>query len=164
MSTTSRRNEEAHAESGGAYAKSKIVIGRAYLRSVLPMIQNAKISIDILMFHWAFYQKDLSCEVSQINLALLNAHKRGVRVRAYCNMQNTLRNLRAIGIASKIYTGSGIMHAKLLIFDQKIALLGSHNFSQNAMCFNKEISILVDTPAEIEQLMLYFEALWRMSI
>lgn len=145
----------------GLDEKTDLIIGRAYARHVLGLIKNAKVSIEILMFHWAWYQKDLSCEVSQINIAILDARKRGVLVRCYCNMLQIVQRLKGLGIDARLYKGKGIMHAKLIIIDRRVAIMGSHNFSQNAMCFNKEISIQINAPDNVLKLERYFDALWR---
>ncbi|MFZ3056300.1 MAG: phospholipase D-like domain-containing protein [Smithella sp.] len=37
-------------------------------------------------------------------------------------------------------------HTKLVVIDQRLVLLGSHNFTQSALKYNNEISILLDSP------------------
>ena len=37
-------------------------------------------------------------------------------------------------------------HTKLVVIDQRLILLGSHNFTQSALKYNNEISILLDSP------------------
>jgi phosphatidylserine/phosphatidylglycerophosphate/cardiolipin synthase-like enzyme len=37
-------------------------------------------------------------------------------------------------------------HTKLIVIDQRIVLLGSHNLTQSALKYNNEISILIDSP------------------
>ncbi len=164
MPETPRRNDAANALGIGADEESKILIGRTYCQHVLPLIRNATKSIDILMFHWGWYEKDLSCEMTQINHAIMQAHKRGVKVRAYCNFLKMMKILRSLNIDAKVYRGKGILHAKLVLVDDATAVMGSHNFSQNALCFNKEISVLLRNPAPVLKLKLYFDGLWRANI
>jgi len=38
-------------------------------------------------------------------------------------------------------------HTKLILIDQRLIFLGSHNFTQSALRHNNEISILLDSPA-----------------
>ncbi len=37
-------------------------------------------------------------------------------------------------------------HTKLIVIDQRIVLLGSHNLTQSALKYNNEISILINSP------------------
>ena len=37
-------------------------------------------------------------------------------------------------------------HTKLIVIDQRLIILGSHNFTQAALKYNNEISILLDRP------------------
>lgn len=38
------------------------------------------------------------------------------------------------------------MHTKLVVIDQRLVLLGSHNLTQSALKYNNEISMLIDRP------------------
>lgn len=42
-------------------------------------------------------------------------------------------------------------HTKLVIIDRHLVLLGSHNFTQSALKYNNEISILLDSPDMAEE-------------
>ena len=161
MLETSRRNDAPNACSSGADEKPQLIIGRQYFKSVLPLIKNARISIDILMFHWAWYERDLTCEISLLNAAIVGASKRGVKVRCYVSMPASFKKLKSLGLNTRLYSGSGVMHAKVLIFDSRIAVFGSHNFSQRAMLFNKEVSMILYEKSAVLQLERYFETLWR---
>ena len=37
-------------------------------------------------------------------------------------------------------------HTKLVVIDQRLIFLGSHNFTQSALKYNNEISVLLDSP------------------
>jgi len=37
-------------------------------------------------------------------------------------------------------------HTKLIVIDRKLVLLGSHNFTQSALKYNNEISVLLNSP------------------
>jgi len=38
------------------------------------------------------------------------------------------------------------MHNKLIVIDQRLILLGSHNLTQSALKYNNEMSVLIDRP------------------
>jgi phosphatidylserine/phosphatidylglycerophosphate/cardiolipin synthase-like enzyme len=37
-------------------------------------------------------------------------------------------------------------HTKLIVIDQRLVLLGSHNLTQSALKYNNEISVLINRP------------------
>lgn len=87
---------------------------------------------------------------------LLNAAKRGVKVVVILGNtggrdreldsenQQTVRLLKAKGIEVFYDTPGKTMHAKLIVIDQRLILLGGHNLTEAAMKYNNEISILLD--------------------
>jgi len=89
---------------------------------------------------------------------LAKAVKRGVKVTAILettanrsdelNIQNrqTGKLLEEKGV--KVYFDSTrqTTHTKLIVIDERLVLLGSHNLTQAALKYNNEISILLDRP------------------
>jgi phosphatidylserine/phosphatidylglycerophosphate/cardiolipin synthase-like enzyme len=89
---------------------------------------------------------------------LAKAVKRGVKVTAILettanrsdelDIQNrqTGKLLEEKGV--KVYFDSPrqTTHTKLIVIDERLIFLGSHNFTQAALKYNNEISILLDRP------------------
>jgi phosphatidylserine/phosphatidylglycerophosphate/cardiolipin synthase-like enzyme len=61
------------------------------------------------------------------------------------------------GIDVRIDGNAGQMHHKVFIVDEKIVVLGSYNFSQNAEVRNDENLIIVYSPVIAKQFMMEFE-------
>jgi phosphatidylserine/phosphatidylglycerophosphate/cardiolipin synthase-like enzyme len=94
----------------------------------------------------------------QIAGCLERAVKRGVKV--FVVLETTDDKADELNIqnrkAGKFLEGKGIKvffdsprkttHTKLTVIDQKLILLGSHNFTQSALRYNNEISILLNSP------------------
>lgn len=51
------------------------------------------------------------------------------------------------------------MHAKIVIVDNKAAIIGSHNWSESALRYNHEASILTRDPDTIKETVRYFNKL-----
>lgn len=149
----------------------KILIGREYLKEIIPLVQSAESNIDILMYHWGYYSSNSKCEIQKLTLAIRVAATRGVKVRILIHSGSPNDNLRrknsetvahlgAGGAHVKYYKSSGTLHSKLILIDKTYAALGSHNFSKKSMGGNIETSILVEGSADIRRLCDYFINLW----
>lgn len=60
--------------------------------------------------------------------------------------RRTKQLLEAKGVEVYFDSPRKTMHNKLIVIDQRIVLLGSHNLTQAALKYNNEISILIDRP------------------
>jgi phosphatidylserine/phosphatidylglycerophosphate/cardiolipin synthase-like enzyme len=142
------------------YGKNELIVNGDYSEKLVPYIDLAKISIDILMYDWRWYKQDFSCDVSLVNNALIRAVRRGVKVRAVVNTNTVIEQLNALGIVAKGWKKSKAMHAKCFILDHTAVMIGSHNLTQNAMGFNVEISAIFSDIQIADELTKYFNSLW----
>lgn len=141
-------------------SKNELAIGKQYVDRVIDLINGAKRSIDIFMFDWRWAKNDISSDVSLINQSLVRATRRGVIVRAFCNYTAITKILNEVGIKAKSWNSTKLMHSKAIILDQKIVVMGSHNFTMNAMNENIETSVIMEDEALGTQLTNYFNTLW----
>lgn len=140
--------------------KNWLIIGPNYAKEVLPLIEESKINIKIFMYDWRWYKQDVACDISRINTALIRAQKRGVKVQAIVNYQAIISQLRECGIDVKLWEKSKAMHAKCIIIDEWLVVLGSHNLTENAMGLNVEISNVVADENMALQAGNYFNSIW----
>lgn len=57
--------------------------------------------------------------------------------------------------------GRGIMHNKIGIFDKKIVVTGSYNWTENAEKYNYENAVFLDDKESVEKYIKEFEGLWN---
>lgn len=149
----------------------KILIGKEYVPTICELIKNAKSNIKILMYHWGYYARQNDIPAQKITNALIASQHKGISVQVllHCgspgdNLKQknleTHNNLRARNIDCKFYKSSGTMHAKLVIIDNQIAIVGSHNFSRKSFQNNIEISTMVDDIEDIQRLKKYYDIIW----
>jgi phosphatidylserine/phosphatidylglycerophosphate/cardiolipin synthase-like enzyme len=138
------------------------IIGKDYPRQVIPLIENAKNSIKIVVFDWRWYENDPGNPCQLFNNAIVRASRRGVAVRACVNSENIRTKLVDNGIAVKIPVSSRLMHSKIIIIDENILILGSHNFSQSAFTQNFETSVILRDLPDISKLSMFFDSLWTL--
>ena len=139
-----------------------ILVGNEFPKRVIPLIKSAKSSIDIIVFDWRWYPDQVGSNIQIFNNALIKVARNGVRCRAITNFNSNFDVLKSNKINAKKWSSRKTLHTKLLLIDNKIAIVGSHNYTMNAFNINHELSILIDQPAFIERLKHYFNNLWQL--
>src|SRR5574343_679531 len=145
------------------YENIKIIplAGTDFCKGVRPLIAGAKQTIDIAIFDWRWYENNASFQIQQFNQEIIKANARGVRVRAICNMADIVDTLKGLSIQAKKTPPLRLMHAKLMIIDSKYYILGSHNYTQNAMSYNHEVYVIIESSELIPEYTNYFAKLWN---
>ena len=127
---------------------------------IVEAINNTKSSIDLAIF-------DLTS--NDIASALEQAQKRGVKIRIIADSRqakgshSTIAELARDGLNIKITHGEGrgIMHNKFAIFDGKLMVTGSYNWTNNAEHFNYENAVFITDPNVIMQYQKDFDNIWQ---
>ena len=118
-------------------------IGSDFSKKVIPLIENAKNSIKIMVFDWLWYPNDPGSPVQQFNHAILTAKNRGVEVQVITNIDAIIKILNSQGCFAKRLFSKRLVHVKMLIVDGRHLVLGSHNYTQRAFTMNFEASIIL---------------------
>lgn len=130
---------------------------RISLYSVVPTGKATKKSSLLLLEHLACTTKHgVEC------LVLLNMVARGGFLKAQ-NLK-AIEAMRRHGIQTRQLTGSRINHAKFVLIDDKLAVVGSHNWSTCSLRRNHEASMLTDDPATVTRLATHFDHLWAGAV
>lgn len=135
-------------------------------RLIRDEIRAAQVSIDVLMHHLVF---DDAVE------ELAKAAERGVRVRIVVNEADRaeirgsdFERLQAAGGQVRFKRTNGdlfqIMHDKLAIFDGKVLVNGSGNWSGSAFFNNWEFYVRYDAPQVVDPFEELFSRLWSWSL
>ncbi len=135
------------------FPKIWVVISPDYAASsFFHIVKNAHRSICIEMY--AF-------DDAQFEHALVNASKRGVHVRVILDRtipENHVlcHRLNAEGVDARLAPPYfKHFHAKIMVVDGRILVIGSHNYTYAAFYLNREISVVIEhspVVAEIENL------------
>ena len=140
----------------------KAIIGTTYPDYVIPLIQQAQRQIDIVTYDWRWYADRPAHPMQRINIALMQAKKRGIRIRAVINAANQAEYLKSYGFHVRSIPPGQVLHTKLMMIDRKTAIIGSHNLTSNAMSRNIECSIAVSIPHQEHRLIQFFENLYNL--
>lgn len=147
----------------------QLLTDKTYYQTITHLIRTARSRIDIAMFIFKT-SKAKSNRPRHILQELAAARKRGVRIEVILeksgydeelNKENkqTAAQLRRNGISVAFDDYKTTTHAKLMVIDQHLCLLGSHNLTHSALAYNHETSLLVDNRELAEQLLAYMEKL-----
>jgi phosphatidylserine/phosphatidylglycerophosphate/cardiolipin synthase-like enzyme len=140
-----------------AGSQEVILTNEDYFPVLLQTIDEAQNEIFISMFSFKTNEHKNSYP-DQFLSHLAQAVKRGVKVYVILettdnksdelNIQNkqTGKLLEEKGIHVFFDSPRKTTHTKLVVIDQRLILLGSHNFTQSALRYNNEISVLLDSP------------------
>jgi phosphatidylserine/phosphatidylglycerophosphate/cardiolipin synthase-like enzyme len=132
----------------------QVVTDAQYFPVAKKMIQEAKSSIQIMMFEMGYYDEYPNTPSNLLIKELIKAKKRGVKVEVILEAREgedrTTRRNRHTG---KILSESGVdvvydslsktTHAKLMVVDGQFILLGSTNWTYYALTDNHEASVLI---------------------
>ena len=138
---------------------------------VIPILKNAKSSIDILVYEWKWYGHQGATAIQQFNLEVCSAARRGVKVRVLMNIEHyshpitkintrTERFLKQAGCEVRMAKIGSRTHAKMIIVDRNILTVGSHNFCKSSFTTNSEVSITLAECSVIVEYCRYFDSLW----
>jgi phosphatidylserine/phosphatidylglycerophosphate/cardiolipin synthase-like enzyme len=134
-----------------------ILANQDYFPVLLDAIDKAQNEIFISMFSFKTGEHKSSYP-DRILSHLANAAKRGVKIFVILeraekksgdlNVQNsqTGKLLMEKGIHVFFDSPRKTTHTKLVVIDQRLVILGSHNFTQSALKYNNEISVLLESP------------------
>ena len=155
-------------ESRGLPAEDvQLVVDTQYFQVAKRMIQEAKHSVQVLMFEMGYYDKYLNTPSNLLIKELIDAKKRGVKVEVILEVREgedrtTKRNrhtgkILLEGGVEVIYDSfSKTTHTKLMVVDGRLTLLGSTNWTYNALTNNHEASVLIRSKEVAKELIDYF--------
>jgi len=136
------------------------IIGKQFPAVGSAMIDVATCSVDIIVYDWRWYPQDPGGPAQQFNNAIINAARRGVKIRVLTNIEYVIKVLNDNKIEAKKIRSERLVHAKMMIIDGQHLIIGSHNYTQNAFTLNLEASVLIRNCPNIARFSKFFETLF----
>jgi cardiolipin synthase len=145
----------------------QLVMDVQYFQIAKKIIQEAKHSVQMMMFEMGYYDQHPDTPSNLLIKELIDAKKRGVKIEVILEVREgedrtTQRNRYTGKILSKggvevIYDSlSKTTHAKFMVVDGQLTLLGSTNWTYSALTNNNEASVLVRSKEVARALIDYF--------
>lgn len=109
-------------------------------QKIIDAINSAKESIDVCIY-------ELSYE--PLYKAIINAHKRGIRVRMVGDINNIhypgYRELMRNNVPMVLGNNEKIMHNKVVVIDNELVITGSANFTETGFFKNNENVVFIES-------------------
>ena len=137
------------------------IIGKQFPNKVIPLIENSKKTLDIIVFDWRWYPQNPGASVQLFNQAIVRATRRGVKVRAIANNEEIVKILNSVGCQAKRLLTKKLVHVKMMLIDGEIAIVGSHNYTESAFQINLELSVILDPCEKIAEFSDFFTNLYN---
>jgi phosphatidylserine/phosphatidylglycerophosphate/cardiolipin synthase-like enzyme len=145
----------------------QLVTDAQYFQVARKMIQEAKTSIQVMMFEMGYYEKYSNTPSNLLVKELMDAKMRGVKVEVILEVREgrdrTSDRNRQTG---KILSEGGVVviydplfkttHAKWMVVDGLLTLVGSTNWTYYALTNNNEVSVLIRSKELAKELIDYF--------
>ena len=138
-----------------------VAVGFEFPKKVIPIINEAKQTIKIIVFDWRWYPNNVGSSCQLFNHAIISAALRNVTVYAMTNIHDVIRILRLNKVSAKKPLSKKLLHSKLMIVDDKVVIIGSHNYTQSAFTMNQEISVILRGKDNLGRFISYFDSVWR---
>lgn len=153
-------------------ARVQVYSGGGYPKLIVPLLQQAKGSIDCSQYVWRWYTRTSKRHVMGLSYALIEAARRGVQCRVLLNREarrnpvtryneKTARHLAPAGVKVKLGRTGKADHAKLWIIDKQILVVGSHNMTARSMTCNWEMGAIIWNELAARDAAALFEKRWR---
>ncbi len=140
------------------------VTDRDYFPLASEAIASAEESIRMIVYDMNYYVDYPDSSVNLLIGALGDAAARGVDVRVIVDGNATekpvLSILKESGVNAKFDSKETTTHAKLIIIDSKIVIIGSTNWSYYSVEKNHEANVVINSPALARQFEAYFNGIW----
>jgi len=137
------------------------IIGKQFPHKVIPLIEGAQKSIKIVVFDWRWYPYDIASPVQIFNQAIIRAQRRGVDIKVVTNIDSIIQILTSQKIQAKKPLTPRLIHSKMMIIDDKILIIGSHNYTQSAFTLNHEASVIIESESGLDDFIQYFNNLFN---
>ena len=135
-------------------------------------ISQAQHSIYIGSLHYLIKDNNYPAQLAK---QLAQKKKRGLKIKVILNASNRKTNcssaliLKRLGIpVFFVYERSGryqrLFHPKVVVIDRKYSIVGSHNISQSAFKYNRELSVLLESVELAEELLAYFQEIEQSKV
>ncbi len=145
----------------------QLITDNQYFQTAQRMIRESRESIHVMMFEMGYYEDHPDTPSNLLVKDLIDARKRGVKVQVILDVREgedrtTKRNrhtgkILSAGDVEVIYDSlSRTTHAKTMIVDRKLALVGSTNWTYYALTDNHEVSVLIRSKEVAREMIDYF--------
>lgn len=132
--------------------------GEECRRKIRELLRQARQGVDICVY---------TISDDQLSSEILACHQRGIAVRVISDNEklfdegSDIRQLQAAGVPLRIDDSPFHMHHKFALFDGRLLLNGSFNWTRSASTSNEENLLVIDNAHLVGSYQAEFEQLWK---
>lgn len=160
MLETLQRDAREYSETTAIVRPAQLIIDSEYARIVAEFVRSAKTEIRLCAYAWRWYKNEPEIDIQKLNIELLLARGRGVKVRALVDTMAQKETFTTLGFKARSVVNTRMLHTKAFSIDDKTVIIGSHNMTKRATTDNYEMSILSQEPDVVLAYIDYFDKLW----
>lgn len=161
MLETLQRDAREYSETTTIVRPAQLIIDSEYARIVAEFVRSAKTEIRLCAYAWRWYKNEPEIDIQKLNIELLLARGRGVKVRALVDTMAQKEAFTTLGFKARSVVNTRMLHTKAFGIDDKTVIIGSHNMTKRATTDNYEMSILSQEPDVVLAYIDYFDKLWN---
>ena len=145
----------------------QVLVDQDYYYSMLDDLRSANSTIYVAMYEMKYDPDDSFDWANDLIRELVNAKQRGINVsvaieyRTYFGYMDVnlpaYNYLLSNGVNVKLDNETDTDHLKLVIIDNKIVYVGSHNWSESALYYNHETSVRIVSEETAQIFIEYLE-------
>lgn len=155
--------------------RAKVIKNEEFLGVVHAILRQTIKTIDICTYKFEISKNKSTRGLNELIKTLTLVAGRGIAIRILLET-NARRNgvsrynlyaagiLKKSGIRCKTLPHNRCQHAKLILVDDEIAVIGSHNWTPKSITSNYEISVVIRDRAALENTKEHFDKIWEKGI
>lgn len=152
----------------------KVIKNEEYLHSALYLLGQAKHQVDICTYKFELSHHVNARPLNSLIQMLYALAERKVVIRVLLNTtgrrsgltrinESAARTLKSHGIDVRCLPDGRCQHAKILLVDGCLGIIGSHNWSPRSMTENFEVSVVFYGPQYLVETQRHFDKIWESS-
>lgn len=140
---------------------AQLIIDNEYARVVADFVRSAKSEIRLCAYAWRWYKNEPETDIQKLNIELLLARSRGVKVRILVDTELQKLTFTTLGFDARSVVNTRMLHTKAISIDDRTLILGSHNMTKRATTDNYEMSLATSEYQVVAAYMDYFDRMWH---
>lgn len=149
----------------------KVVRNEQFTAVASDILGLAKRSVDICTYKFEISKRPRARALNSLISTLYSLVVLGIKIRVLLNItgkrsglsrlnESTGRTLKAHGIEVRYLPDNRCQHAKIILVDGCVGIIGSHNWTPRALVENFEVSVAIYSAGYLEEIQAHFEKIW----
>ena len=152
----------------------KVIKNEEYLAATRAILAQARHRVDICTYKFELSARPDALGLTNLVCILYAIARKRIPVRVLLNTtgrrsgltkinENAAMALKKHGLEVRTLPDGRCQHAKMMIVDGCLGIIGSHNWSPRSMTDNFEVSVVIQGPQYLVRIQEHFDKIWETS-